>query len=100
VADPESDETRLSISFGAGKLTLSPGAKNLVDGTVVYNVDDFKPEIIKDGNNIEIKQGNFKSLPPFNDMKNEWDLKLGSAPMDLSSRPARMTERSSSAGLR
>jgi hypothetical protein len=83
VADPESDETRLSISFGAGKLTLSPGAKNLVDGTVVYNVDDFKPEIIKDGNNIEINQGGFKSLPPFKDMKNEWDLKLGSAPMDL-----------------
>ena len=83
VADPKSDETRLSISFGAGKLTLSPGAKNLVDGTTVYNVEDLKPEIIKDGNNIEIKQGNFKSLPPFKDMKNEWDLKLGSAPMDL-----------------
>lgn len=83
VADPDSDETRLSISFGAGKLILSPGAKHLVDGTVIYNVEDLKPEIIKDGNNIEIKQGNFKSLPPFRDMKNEWDLKLGNAPMDL-----------------
>jgi hypothetical protein len=83
VADPKSDETRVSISFGAGELTLSPGAKNLVDGTIVYNVEDLQPEIIEDGSNIEIKQGNFKSLPPFNDMKNEWDLKLGSAPMDL-----------------
>lgn len=83
VADPDSDETRMSISFGAGKLTLSPGAKNLVDGMVIYNVEDLKPEIIKDGNNIEIKQGDFKSLPPFKDMKNEWDLKLGNAPMDL-----------------
>ena len=83
VADPKSDETRLSISFGAGKLTLSPGAKNLVDGTAIYNVEDLKPEIVKDGNNIEIRQGNFKSLPPFKGMKNEWDLKLGSAPMDL-----------------
>lgn len=83
VADPGSDETRVSISFGAGKLTLSPGAKNLVDGTTVYNVEDLKPEIIQDGNNIEIRQGNFKSLPPFDGMKNEWDLKLGSAPMDL-----------------
>lgn len=84
VKDPKSDETRVSISFGAGELTLSPGAKNLVDGTIVYNVEDLKPEIIVDDSNVEIKQGDFKSLPPFNDMKNEWDLQLGSAPMDLS----------------
>ena len=83
IADPRSDETRLSLSFGAGKLTLSPGAQSLVDGTAVYNVEDLKPEVIQDGNNIEIKQGDFKSLPPFKDMKNEWDLKLGKAPMDL-----------------
>ena len=83
VADPKSDETRVSISFGAGELTLSPGAKNLVDGTVVYNVEDLKPEIVEQGNNIEIRQGDFKGLPPFKDMKNEWDLKLGKMPMNL-----------------
>lgn len=83
VEDPDSDSTRLSISFGAGELTLSPGAENLVDGTVLYNVEDLKPEIVQQGNSIEIRQGNFRGLPPFRDMKNEWDLKLGSAPMDL-----------------
>ncbi len=83
VADPKSDETRLTISFGAGKLTLSPGAESLVDGTATYNVKDLKPEIEKDGNSIEIKQGDFKSLPPLDDIKNEWDLKLGDAPLDL-----------------
>jgi hypothetical protein len=83
VADPKSDETHLSISFGAGELTLSPGAQDLVDGTVVYNVKDLKPEVKKNGGNIEIKQGDFKSLPPFDDMKNKWDLKLGAAPMEL-----------------
>lgn len=83
VPDPQSDETRLSISFGAGKLTISPGAKSLVDGTAVYNVVDLKPEIVQNGNQIEIKQGDFKSLPPFQGMKNEWDLKLSDAPMDL-----------------
>ena len=83
VTDPESDETRLSISFGAGELKLSPGARNLVDGTVIYNVDDFKPEIFENGDRIEIKQGNFDSIPPLDDLRNEWDLKLGSAPMDL-----------------
>lgn len=83
VADPQSDETRLTISFGAGKLTLSPGAKNLVDGTTVYNVEDLKPQIQESGNSIEIKQGDFRSLPPFDDMKNEWDLKLSDRPFDL-----------------
>jgi hypothetical protein len=83
VADPESDETRLTLSFGAGKLTLSPGAKNLVDGTVVYNVKELKPEIQKNGNSIEIKQGDFHSLPAFDNMKNEWDLKVSDTPLDL-----------------
>jgi hypothetical protein len=83
VQDPKSDMTRLSISFGAGKLKLSPGAKNLVDGTVVYNVADLKPEVIQSDSMVEIKQGNLTSLPPVNDLKNEWDLQLGTAPMDL-----------------
>ena len=83
VQDPKSEMTRLSIAFGAGKLKLSPGAKDLVDGTVVYNVKDLKPEVTESGSNIEIKQGNLTSLPPISDIKNEWDLKLGESPMDL-----------------
>ena len=85
VADPKTDETRLTLSFGAGKLTLSPaaGAQDLVAGTAVYNVRDLKPSIQKSGSRIEITQGDFKSLPPLGDMKNEWDLKLSDAPLDL-----------------
>ena len=85
VADPKSDETRLTLSFGAGKLTLSPGleGKNLVEGTAVYNVADLQPKIQKSGSSIEIRQGDFKSLPIFEDMKNEWDLKLSDTPLDL-----------------
>jgi hypothetical protein len=83
VADPKSDETRLTLSFGAGRLVLSPGAKNLVDGTAVYNVEDLKPRIQKSGSSIEIRQGDFKSLPIFEDIRNEWDLKLNDTPLDL-----------------
>lgn len=85
VADPGSDETRLTLSFGAGKLTLSPDpqAENLVEGTARYNVADLKPRIQKSGSSIEIRQGDFKSLPLFEDMRNEWDLKLGPSPLDL-----------------
>jgi hypothetical protein len=85
VADPKSDETQLTLSFGAGTLTLSPGrqGENLVEGTARYNVEDLKPKIQKNGNSIEIRQGDFKSLPIFEDMKNEWDLKLSDTPLDL-----------------
>ena len=83
VEDPKSDETRLTLSFGAGRLFLSPGAKNLVEGTAVYNVQDLKPTIQKNGSSIEIRQGDFKSLPIFKDMENEWNFKLGDTPLDL-----------------
>ncbi|MCC6299630.1 MAG: hypothetical protein IT314_10045 [Anaerolineales bacterium] len=91
VADPKpalsgdevADEAKVSLSFGAGDLTLSPGAKNLVDGTAVYNVKELKPQIVENGSEIEIKQGNFQSIPPFDGMKNMWDLQLGASPMEL-----------------
>jgi hypothetical protein len=83
VAVPDSDETRLKISFGAGELTLSPGAEELlVDGTATYNVPNFKPEVVESDGAIELKQGEFKSLN-VGDFRNEWDLKLGEAPMEL-----------------
>ena len=83
VADPESDETHLSLNFGAGELKLSAGAEGLVEGTARYNVEQLKPEIVKNGGNIEIKQGDLDGAFPYDNMKNRWDLQLGDTPMDL-----------------
>ena len=84
VAVPKSEETRLTLSFGAGTLKLSPGAGDmLVDGTAVYNLEELKPEIVKSAGNVEIKHGNFKNLVNPNDIHNEWDLRLGTSPIDL-----------------
>lgn len=83
VANPKSDETRLSLNFGAGELKLSAGAEGLVEGTALYNVKELKPEVIKNGGAIEIKQGNMEGILPFNGMKNKWDFRLGKTPMDL-----------------
>ena len=83
VADPESDVTHLSLNFGAGELRLSSGAEGLVEGTALYNVDRLKPEIIKSGGTIEIKQGDLDGAFPADNMKNRWDLQLGNTPMDL-----------------
>lgn len=83
VAIPDSEETRLKISFGAGELTLSPGADDmLVEGTATYNVPNFRPKVKEDDGVIQIEQGEFKTLN-VTDFKNEWDLMLGDTPMDL-----------------
>ena len=83
VAGSGSDETRLTISFGAGTLNLSPGAKDLVDGTAVYNYSELKPEVVKNDGSVTIKQGEFRNLINPNDIHNEWDLQLGEMPIDL-----------------
>lgn len=83
VAAPDSEETRLHISFGAGELRLSPGAEAaLVTGTVTYNLPNFKPEVTEAGGMIELKQGDIKSLN-VGDFRNEWNLNLGLSPMEL-----------------
>ncbi len=84
VPTPKTDEVTLSLSFGAGELTLAPGASQLVEGTAAYNYAAFKPEVNIDGGNIQIQMSDIKSLPAFKDLKNEWDLKLGDTSMDLS----------------
>lgn len=82
---PDAEEVSLRLSFGAGDLKLNPGAEKLVEGTATYNYPDFEPVIKSDEGNVNIRVGNkeFNSFPAFKNLKNEWDLKLGDTPMDL-----------------
>lgn len=75
----------LTLAFGAGTLSLSPGSNALVSGTATYNIPDFKPEVTVTGNSVRVEQGNYEltSIPDFSKIKNEWELKLGSAAVDL-----------------
>jgi len=84
VPTPKTDEVSLSLSFGAGEMTLAPGASQLVEGTATYNYAAFKPHVNIDGGKVKVQMSNIKSLPALKDLKNEWDLKLGDTPMDLS----------------
>ncbi len=85
IKNPDADDISLNLAFGAGKIKLSSGADQLVDGTAIYNYPAFKPDINIDGGNIAIQMSevDFKILPSFKDLKNEWDLELGDTPMDL-----------------
>lgn len=83
VAIPDTEMPRLKISFGAGELRLSPGTEDqLVEGTATYDIPNFKPEIEESDDQVEIKQGEIKTLNVAN-FKNEWDLQLGKVPMEL-----------------
>jgi hypothetical protein len=76
----------LSLAFGAGTLKVHPGENSLVSGTATYNIADFKPTVTTNGSIVRIEQGNWhlKGIPNFSNIKNEWDLSLGNAPLNLS----------------
>lgn len=80
------EETRLSLSFGAGEIKLSSGAKkNLVEGTAIYNYEQLKPVIETDDGDVLIKMGNmeFTGFPSFDEFVNQWDFKLNDDPIAL-----------------
>lgn len=80
------DTVDLSLGFGAGSLSLHPGASALVSGTAIYNISDFKPEVTINGSSVRIEQGNWrlKGIPDLTNIKNEWDLSLATQPISLS----------------
>lgn len=82
---PDADETRLTLNFGAGELFLAPGADALVEGTATYNYEQVKPQVATDGGNVQVRMGetHVNFLPSYDNLKNEWDFKLGSQPVDL-----------------
>lgn len=82
---PKADDVSLKLSFGAGELVLSPGTSQLVDGTAAYNYEELKPEVLINGGEVQVTMGDMgvNSLTNFNNLKNEWDFKLGGQPMNL-----------------
>lgn len=78
--------TEVLLRMGAGTFRLSGGAAGLAEGTVRYNVPEWKPAVVRDGNRLTIEQRRRDGIRgvPEADVVNDWDLRLGDAPMDLS----------------
>jgi hypothetical protein len=82
--DPE--PFRLTLEMSAGTFDLSSGADGLLNGTIRYNVDGWKPSIDRSTSSLSITQGGLKNIRgvPSNDVINDWKLKLSDrVPMDL-----------------
>lgn len=81
------DPFDISLKIGAAKLDLSGGASGLVEGTVVYNIADWEPELDRTASSLKISQGKASNIGGFNvnDIKNEWTLKFSEyVPLNLS----------------
>jgi len=80
--------TAVMLEFGAGTLTLQPGAVDgLVVGTASYNVNGMEPKVTSGGGEVSIKQDPYEfklgGLPNVKDVVNEWELFFSNAPIDL-----------------
>jgi len=73
------------IKMAAGKLELSGGAKNLIEGSIEYNVPDLKPTISRNEDIVSIIQDISLDSPgiPVGNIVNKWNLQLGNYEMNL-----------------
>ncbi|MCX8025557.1 MAG: toast rack family protein [Thermanaerothrix sp.] len=82
---PNQEPAELLIRMGAGELTLSGGANNLVEGKIEYNVEGWAPKIQREGREVRIEQG-VKSASfsrGVQNLINRWELELGDRPIDF-----------------
>jgi hypothetical protein len=72
-------QAELTLNLGAGELAIVEGSTKLVEGNVTTNIADWVPEVTREGSRIIIKQGSQdKSVNfPARDLKNKWELSLG-----------------------
>lgn len=78
------DESTVAIEMAAGKLNIAGGSSVLVDGTILYNVAEWKPSVAETSSGILISQSHLTNVGiPTGNIKNEWSLNLGTTPIAL-----------------
>lgn len=84
---PATDTAEVTVSFGAGTLNINADGKDgLITGSATFNVEDFRPEVSIDGDEVRIEQGSLDlgGVPAFpDDLINDWVLSIGDAPLEL-----------------
>ena len=66
-------------------MDLNGGTAQLIEGTITYNLETWAPVVTREGSIVKISQKTTSTISiPQGQIKNQWDLQLGSAPMNLS----------------
>jgi hypothetical protein len=83
----EAESVELDLDIGAGTLKVQGGARELMEGYFVYNVERWKPEIRYSvtGNRgiLKVKQGECSTMA-IGKTRNKWDISLSNdVPLDI-----------------
>ncbi|MBA2534916.1 MAG: hypothetical protein H0V21_07880 [Rubrobacter sp.] len=87
--DPKNAQfSRAQLKMGAGELTLTGGADQLMEADFSYNVAEWKPKVSYDVSGDEgeliLKQGSSDGSGLSGEARNEWDIRLNDEiPTDL-----------------
>jgi len=83
--EPDAEVSNIRIEMGGGRLNLSGGTDQLVEGTISYNFSPLQPVVTRDGSSVTLSQKTSTSLKlPEGNLKNDWDLKFGPMPIAFS----------------
>ena len=75
---PESENPQLELVIPvSGRLELQPGGEKLVDGTITYDIPEWKPLITEGPDRVQIKQDERWTHTHWNSPRNDWSLNLG-----------------------
>lgn len=77
---PESDNPLLELVIPvSGSLELQPGGEKLVDGTITYDIPEWKPLITEGPDLVQIRQDERWLHTHWDNPRNDWSLNLGTA---------------------
>jgi len=81
---PAGTEIDVEIHLGGGTLDLAGGASGLAEGSIRFNVEEWRPTVERTDTSLRIEQGDpAAGLTLGNEVINEWSLHLGDVPMAL-----------------
>lgn len=77
---PEADNPLLELTVAvAGNITAGPGEDKLLEGTISYDVPEWRPEITQTENRVAVKQRSSVTWQAFESPINDWEIKMGKA---------------------
>jgi hypothetical protein len=81
---PAGTDIDVEIHLGGGTLDLAGGASGLAEGSIRFNVEEWRPTVERTDTSLRIEQGDpAAGLTLGNEVINEWSLHLGDVPMAL-----------------